>query len=184
MNKNELIDQLLRINEENIQDAVSLRNLKSEILHLRPGEGKWNVLECVEHLLQYGDYYIPEIKAKLQSASPSSTNEYKSSWLGNYFADVVSPLGDNKRAKKMKTLRKTNPINFSPRPQAMDLFIQQQEALKNQLVQSRNYDIEKIKTGISITPWLKLRLGDTFRVVIMHNKRHLIQAKRAAGVIS
>ncbi len=43
---------------------------------------------------------------------------------------------------------------------------------------SKKVNLTKTKTGISISKWLKLRLGDTFRVVIYHNQRHILQAKK------
>ena len=38
---------------------------------------------------------------------------------------------------------------------------------------------DKTKTAISISKLIKLRLGDTFRVLIYHNERHIKQAERA-----
>ena len=39
-------------------------------------------------------------------------------------------------------------------------------------------DLNKIKTAISISKWIKLKLGDTFRVVVYHNERHIKQANK------
>jgi hypothetical protein len=39
----------------------------------------------------------------------------------------------------------------------------------------------QIKTSISISSFIKLRLGDTLRLVVYHNWRHLIQAKNACN---
>ncbi|MEO9077333.1 MAG: DinB family protein, partial [Gelidibacter sp.] len=33
-------------------------------------------------------------------------------------------------------------------------------------------------TAISISNLIKLKVGDTFRVVVYHNERHLVQANR------
>ena len=38
-------------------------------------------------------------------------------------------------------------------------------------------NLTKVKTSITISNWIKLRLGDTFRFVIHHNLRHVVQAK-------
>lgn len=45
---------------------------------------------------------------------------------------------------------------------------------------ARNKDLGKIKTSISISKWIKLKLGDTFRVIIYHNERHIVQANKIA----
>jgi uncharacterized damage-inducible protein DinB len=43
-----------------------------------------------------------------------------------------------------------------------------------------------VKVGISIAPFIKLKLGDVFRFMIAHQVRHILQAGRAltnAGVV-
>jgi len=45
-------------------------------------------------------------------------------------------------------------------------------------------DIGKTKTAISISKWIKLKLGDTLRVVIYHNQRHMAQAKRISNALT
>lgn len=44
---------------------------------------------------------------------------------------------------------------------------------------AQQVSLNKTKTGISISTWIKLKLGDTFKVVIYHNKRHIVQALKA-----
>ena len=55
-------------------------------------------------------------------------------------------------------------------------LVNQQKRMLDLLDQSRKVNLNKIKTGITIANWIKLRLGDTFRVVIYHNQRHIVQA--------
>jgi uncharacterized protein (DUF2249 family) len=46
---------------------------------------------------------------------------------------------------------------------------------------ARSKNLNRIRTSISISKLIKLKLGDTLRVVIYHNGRHLQQALRAAN---
>jgi len=71
-----------------------------------------------------------------------------------------------------------NPIGSSLDKGVLNKFITQQQALINTLKLASRADPTKTKTGISISKWIKLRLGDTFRVVIYHNQRHMTQAER------
>ena len=43
---------------------------------------------------------------------------------------------------------------------------------------SKNVNLDKIKTAISISKLIRLKLGDTFRVLIYHNERHIKQAEK------
>lgn len=179
-NTNDLITDLRQRTEENIQRAENLSRMEMRYLLARPSENKWNALECIEHLLRYGDFYIPEIKSRIQKSKPSVNPEFKSSWLGNYFAEAVAPIDSNKRAKKMNTLKEMNTLGAESRPQTLLIFIEQQKEILAILKLAQNYDLQKVKTAISISKLIKLRLGDTLRVVIYHNRRHLNQAEMAS----
>ena len=61
---------------------------------------------------------------------------------------------------------------------AIDKFLEQQHQLLEILKIAKTKDLNKIKTAISISKWIKLKLGDTLRVVIYHNKRHIAQANK------
>jgi len=58
-------------------------------------------------------------------------------------------------------------------------FLEQQQQILRILEVSKNIDLTGTKTAISISKLIKLRLGDTLRVVIYHNERHIQQANNA-----
>lgn len=82
------------------------------------------------------------------------------------------------KLNKMKTFKDKNPIGSGLDKRTIERFINQQEQLLNLLDKSKEIDLNKIKTAISISKWIKLKLGDTFRVVIYHNDRHIVQANK------
>ena len=158
-----------------IQDANSLMELNQEKLNYKPDENSWSILECIEHLNRYGDFYIPEIGKKMKQSNSISTNIFKSGLLGNYFAKSMLP---KEKLNKMKTFTSMNPINSKLDKSTIHTFISQQKQLLEILSTAERKNLNKIKTGISISKWIKLKLGDTLRVVIYHNQRHLIQANK------
>ena len=64
-------------------------------------------------------------------------------------------------------------------PEVLDRFLDFNQELIELLWQAKDINLTKARTPISISKWIKLRLGDTFRFVIYHNERHIIQAKNA-----
>jgi hypothetical protein len=62
-------------------------------------------------------------------------------------------------------------------------FLDQQKQLLELLTKAQSVDLNKVKTSISISRWIKLRLGDTLRVVIYHNQRHMKQAGRILAAV-
>ncbi|MGA6926679.1 MAG: hypothetical protein WBY88_13405, partial [Desulfosarcina sp.] len=73
----------------------------------------------------------------------------------------------------------TNPSGKKLGREVIDRFIIHQQKLLELLKKAKNVSLTRTKTGISISRFIRLRLGDTFRVVIYHNQRHLLQAERA-----
>lgn len=71
-----------------------------------------------------------------------------------------------------------NPIKSNLDKSVLSEFISQQKQMSNLLNDAENIDLNKVKTSISISNFIKLKLGDTFRFVILHNLRHVEQAKR------
>lgn len=174
----ELLHKLRLRTEENLSIAEQMATLPTAVLELRASEKSWSALDCFAHLNHFSAYYLPEIQKQItQSKHPSST-EFTSSWLGNYFANGMKP-GEN--IKKIKTLPSGNPLNFKS---AIDrgvlaVFIKDQQEILRLLTMAADVDLTKTKTGISITNLIKIRLGDTLRVVVYHNWRHIEQAKKA-----
>jgi len=79
----------------------------------------------------------------------------------------------------MKTPQKTNPINFSIKGKAMAELIKNLKEIQVIHHSLPSYDLGRIKTSISFSSLIKLKLGDTLRVVIYPNEPHLRQAEKA-----
>lgn len=81
----------------------------------------------------------------------------------------------------MSTFKSMNPIGSEIDKLIITTFLEQQNQLIELLERSKDLDLNKIKTSISISKLIRLKLGDTFRVVIYHNLRHIEQAKTAVS---
>lgn len=82
------------------------------------------------------------------------------------------------KLNKIKTFKDKNPIGRKLDKTTIERFISQQEEVLNLLDKSRKIDLNKTKTAISISNLIKLKIGDTFRVVVYHNERHIVQANK------
>jgi len=168
-----LISELKNMTEENIQLAETLLSKESSELNFRNSEESWSILECLEHLNRYGNFYIPEISNRISTSKFPPKTEFSPGILGNYFAKSMLP---KEKLNKMKTFKTMNPIHSKLDKNVVNEFISQQNQLLDLLEQSGKINLEKTKTSISISKLIKLRLGDTFRFVIYHNLRHIEQA--------
>ncbi|WP_404986362.1 DinB family protein [Chryseobacterium sp. M5] len=171
----QLIDELKKITEENIQFAENLLNQTDEKLNFRLSENSWSILECLEHLNRYGNFYIPEIRKRIENSDTKPTEVFISGILGNYFTNSMLP---KEKLNTMKTFKSMNPIHSKLDKSVLNEFITQQKKMIHLLNEAKSIDLNKVKTSISISNLIKLKLGDTFRFVIYHNLRHINQAKR------
>lgn len=170
----ELITELLEKTRMNIHKVESLKKLSEKELNYKESSGEWSILECIEHLNIYGDFYNPAIKESIQKTTTTSSKIFKSGVLGNYFVNLIAP---KEKLNKMKTLKENNPLGSCLDIDVINRFINQQKEYLELIEQSKNINLTKTKTAISITKLIKLRLGDTLRFITAHNERHMLQAE-------
>lgn len=171
-----LLTELTQYVNEHLEYGNSLKDESATSLNQRSNENSWSALECLEHLNLYGAFYIPEIQKRMKNSSLPKTEIFKSGYWGNKFALDMLPRDG---MKTMNTFKSKNPIYSQlDKDKVIDTFIQQQKEFLELLKVAENKNLIKIKTSLTI-PILTFRLGDTFRFVIYHNERHVVQAKKA-----
>ncbi len=171
----ELISELKEQVTNHIAFAESLKKLSEKELQQKRTDKSWSALECIEHLNLYAVFYNQEIKRCIEKSSTKTNSEFKSGYLGNKFAlDMLPKEG----MKTMNTFKSKNPKYSKLKVNnVLTCFIAFQSELLILLESAKKVDLTAVKTAITL-PLLKFRLGDTFRFVIYHNERHIVQAKK------
>jgi hypothetical protein len=175
-----LIDRLLNQTEIILKKAIEWQLIPHGKFALKPSPEGWSANECLQHLNSYGRYYLPAIEnvlCKPQKAEPS--NQFSPGWLGNYFTKLMLPAADGKLSKKMKSPKDHSPKTILESHLVISEFIDQQEKLLQLLTKAKKIDLNKSNMGISIAPFIKLKLGDVFMFLIAHIVRHTQQVERA-----
>ncbi len=175
MDKLELLKALQTQNNDHIAFFKNLGGLENEIILKKPTSDSWNTLECVEHLRRYADFYVPVISTGLKNSTLENTNEFKSSWLGDYFAKAMLP-----GSKKMTTFKSKNPLGDQIKKESIDQLIAHLNTLNEAIELAKSKDIRSIKVKTTI-PFTKVNVGDALRVVIYHDERHVGQIRRILG---
>jgi hypothetical protein len=178
-NKALLLGTLETTVERHLRDVLhDFQNLPDSVL-LRPAaNGGWSIAQCLEHLNRYGNYYLPHIKNGLAAYAGPPSDTFKSSWPGSYFTKMMQP-----GKGKMKTFNAYTPPPSLDAHVVVAEFVQQQETLLSCLRQAHDTNLNAIKIPVSIARFIRLKLGDVFQFVIMHNERHLLQAKKNLDLI-
>jgi len=174
-NSTTVISDLAQMTSNHINYGRQLLDISEDKLQFKQSSSSWSVLECLEHLNMYTAFYNTEIDKRMNASSLPFSETFKSTFLGNKFANDMLP---KEGMNTMKTFKSKNPnASTLNKEQVVLTFIKLQEEMLDNLDTAKSKNLNKIKTKTTL-PLLKFKLGDTFRFVIHHNERHVVQAKR------
>ncbi|MDH7464056.1 DinB family protein [Chitinophagaceae bacterium 26-R-25] len=171
--------QQLKTDVIDVLEAVqkSYAHLPENMLLTQPAAGKWSIAQVMEHMNTYGRYYLLAIEKTIDKAAllnNKNTASFVPGWLGDYFTKMML------KPAKMKTPSKHIPPAKLNAKEVVEEFMEQQRYLLLLLSKAENIDLGKWRIPITLTKLIKLKLGDTFRFLIAHEQRHMIQIKNAA----
>jgi len=174
-----LIQKLIEQTRQILNQLEKLKTYDSNVLTSRESPKSWNILECLEHLNLYGEFYLPEIESKIKISKTKSEVEFRSGFIGNYFNKMILP---KEKSSRMKAFKSKNPLNKQLDKTVIDKLIDQQMLFLNLLNQSRNVSLNKVKIKTSFSSLIQLKLGDIFQFLINHTLRHLKQVEKIQEV--
>lgn len=179
MQSEKLIESLIEQTRQIINQVEKLKTEHLDRLTRKENQNSWSVLECLEHLNLYGDFYLPEMNSKITQSKSVSENTFKSGWLGGYFAKSMLPKD---KLNKMKTFKDKNPLNAKLDKSVIDKFLNQQLQLLDLLNRARKVNLNSVRISTSISKLIKLKLGDTFMFYVNHMIRHMKQIERVLNL--
>ena len=169
--------ELSRLREEIEELAFGLNE---EAFLRKPGEGRWSAGECIAHLNATARPYLDKLPTAISAArSAGLTGEgpVKRGILGRMFLWALEPPA---------RVRVKAPQPFLPPPnqskaEIMSEFRSIRDELAAVMESSGDLDWARVRMGLPTIPQFKLRLGEIYAVLLAHERRHLWQARRAAG---
>jgi hypothetical protein len=152
------------------------------VLLEQPAPGSWSVIQCLDHLNSYGHYYLPHLHNALSKGEQKGIPAkplFRSGWLGNYFTNLMQPKPDGALRSRMQAPQGYRPVIQPDAELVITEFISQQEQMLELLRRAGSTDIGHFRIPTSLTRFIKMSAGDTFRFLIAHEQRHMLQALRA-----
>jgi hypothetical protein len=166
-----------------IESSLKLFQAEDEaLLSEHPAEGKWSVLECIEHLHRYNEFYLPEFRKSLSKARTTSDTSMKRGSFGMKSAKSMLP-GESGVRNPMKTFKSKNSLNSGVSKAVLKVFKREQEELMELVKSAYNRDIGGVKCETTL-PIIRFRLCDALEFVINHQLRHIAQANRVQESVS
>lgn len=160
------------------QDARDLiEGLSEAQLNWQPSAEQWSIAECLDHLAVTNREMIKKLRAAVIEARAKGLLGYgpfRHGWLGNMFVRSIEPPVK----RKFKA-----PQIFRPRAAlsldevARDFFSTQEEVL-SLINEANGVHLARVKIASPISKWIKYSLGQAFRLIATHERRHLWQARQ------
>jgi hypothetical protein len=177
----QLIEQLQSDTRQLIAIATMLQHEDPGVLLEQPAPGKWSVIQVLEHLNSYSDYYLPVLEKAMKGSKPPSKT-FTPGWLGNYFTKLMLPK-EGQVTNKMKAPKNHRPSFLADSRPVIAKFLNQQYQLLELLEKAKQQDIGKIRVPVSLAKWIRLKAGDTFRFLVAHEERHFVQIGNTLSVV-
>lgn len=173
-----LLESLKADSRQIILQTNYLLHEDPEVLLLQPGESRWSVTQVIEHLNSYGRYYLPHIRKSLVNTAGTSAEVYRPGLLGDYFTRSMLPKSNGQVTNKMQAPKAHRPPVDIDSNIVLAEFLNQEHELLEYLDKAANANLQKIRIPISLSRFIKLQLGDTFRFLIAHHQRHFVQVQK------
>jgi uncharacterized damage-inducible protein DinB len=175
----DLIHKLQEDVRQIIAAAEHFRGIDKIKLNYPPAEGSWSVVQVLEHLNMYNRHYLPAIEKSVAIIPKEWNAWFVPGFFGDYFTRMMMPGNVYEVKNKMKAPKGYRPDATLNSEAVLDEFIQHQNKLLHLLEVSRKRNLNEIRIPITISSLVKLKLGDTFRFLVAHEQRHMLQARNA-----
>jgi hypothetical protein len=179
----DLIHQLQADVKHIIAAAEHLQTADPVKLNYCPAEGSWSVAQVLEHLNAYNRYYLPAIEKSMIHISKDTSAWFVPGFWGNYFTKMMMPKNVYEVKNKMKAMKSYSPTKGLNVEAVFKEFFQHQNKLLQLLDVAKRRNMNSIRIPITISKLIRFKLGDTFRFLIAHEQRHMIQARNAIKAV-
>ena len=152
-------------------------HLTGEQLNWKPDAKSWSVAQCLDHLITINSLYFP-IFEKLKLGPVENTFLEKYSPLSGFFGRYLIKASGPENPKKMKTSKLAYPSASAIDAAIVDAFEKHTGELGRYIGSiAPNVDPATIITS-PLAGFVTYSLDDCLTIVVVHERRHLLQAKR------
>ena len=153
--------------------------LTAQQLNWKPSADQWSVAQCFDHLVTANGAYFP-IFEKVLSGEKKNTFWETAPWLPALWGKILLKAVAPESKYKLKAPKVFHPSSNSVDGTVIRRFIDQQNQVIRYMKATEGLDIERIIISSPVTNLVTYSLMDAYRIIITHEKRHLLQAKRVS----
>jgi DinB superfamily len=166
-----------RIQFEQLADEADALagTLTDEQFNWRRSTGGWSVAQCIDHLNVTARVYLPKLDEGIANAIRRGLygeGPFRYNWIGRLFVKTVDPPV----LYRVKAPAAFQPSPSRKRPETLAAFRAYQVQFIDRLRQANGLDLARARVQSPAASYLRLPLGSGFRLMIGHERRHLLQA--------
>ena len=150
--------------------------MTNEQLNSKPNAATWSIAQNIDHLMVINNSYLPaieEIRAGKQKLGRLSKLDFMTRFFGNFILKSVGPS----RKRKMKTFPVWEPSKSDVEGDILAKFTEHQENLKKLIASSEDLLTKGTLIASPANKNIVYKLEVAFEIIVMHEQRHLAQAK-------
>lgn len=166
--------QLARINEEARGLAGQLSPAQ---LHWTPPDGGWSIAQVFEHLAASNESYLVRIPEAIQRAQAAGAGRQSAIWKPSFFGKLLIRSLDPTATRSVPAPRIWRPTQ-AQRANSLERFLQFQDQLAALIPAVAEMDLVRTRVTSPASRFVRVNLGDVFRILVVHGQRHLGQVRR------
>jgi hypothetical protein len=160
------------------QASETVAGLSYAQANWRPNGGRsWSIVQCFSHLARLNRVYAAamyEAASRADANSISPSTQISAGWLGAWFIGSMEPPVRT----KMKSPRKTVPVQHSDPVDAVAEFVESHEPVRGVIEASSLLNLNRVRFKNPFVPLLRFTIGTGLLIINAHDRRHLWQAVR------
>ncbi len=161
------------------ETLASFGDLTAQRLNWKPSAEQWSVAQCFDHLVTANEAYFLTFE-KVLSGKKQNTFWESLPWLPTFWGKMLIKAVAPESKRKLKAPKIFHPPSSTVDAAIIRRFIDQQNQVVRYLKATEDLDLEKIKISSPVTHFITYSLMDAYRIIINHEKRHLLQARRVS----
>ncbi len=179
--------ELNQLRDEAKQIAGDTNNtfgaLSATQLNWKPSEERWSVAQCLEHLIVANKGFFPTfeliIKREYQTRAMERIPVFPTLW-GKLIVNSQRPTS----TRKYKAPKKFQPAQSNLAETIVKDFLHQQERVLDFMKASEGLDLSAVIITSPVVNFITYSMMDAYRLIVVHEQRHILQAKRVKAETS
>lgn len=177
----ELVPELRECAEEMEEQTARVRSLVSPLtedqVSWRPDSDRWSAGQNLTHLALTNRSYVEVVAgavAEARARGHVADPPYRHPWLGRWFVRVLEPPP----RLKVKTFSRLEPPASRPKRAVLEDFESAQGEVLRSMESANGVDLGRARFPSPFLGALKLSVGQAYRIILAHNRRHFHQIRR------